>query len=118
MAQPSQRDVVLREAQRLAGGDAQLLAHEVEAGDQLRDRVLDLQARVDLDEVEVAVAVEQELDRAGVLVAGLARDRDGRRAQALRAAPASTAGEGDSSTSFWLRRWIEHSRSPRWTTLP
>ena len=23
-----------------------------------------------------------------------------------------------SSMSFWCRRWIEHSRSPRWTTLP
>ena len=27
-------------------------------------------------------------------------------------------GERECSTSFWLRRWIEHSRSPRWTTLP
>ena len=29
-----------------------------------------------------------------------------------------SAGEGDSSISFWCRRWIEHSRSPRCTTLP
>ncbi|MEY2467679.1 MAG: acetyl-CoA carboxylase, biotin carboxylase subunit [Actinomycetota bacterium] len=29
-----------------------------------------------------------------------------------------TATEGDSSSSFWWRRWIEHSRSPRCTTLP
>jgi len=28
------------------------------------------------------------------------------------------AGEGDSSRIFWCRRWIEHSRSPRWTRLP
>ena len=26
--------------------------------------------------------------------------------------------EGDSSMSFWCRRCTEHSRSPRWTTLP
>jgi hypothetical protein len=30
----------------------------------------------------------------------------------------STAGDGDSSMIFWWRRWIEHSRSPRWTTRP
>ncbi len=28
------------------------------------------------------------------------------------------ATEGASSISFWWRRWIEHSRSPRWTTAP
>ena len=27
-------------------------------------------------------------------------------------------GEGASSMIFWWRRWIEHSRSPRCTTLP
>ena len=30
----------------------------------------------------------------------------------------STWGPGDSSISFWWRRWIEQSRSPRWMTLP
>ena len=29
-----------------------------------------------------------------------------------------SAGEGASSSSFWLRRWMEQSRSPRWITLP
>ena len=29
-----------------------------------------------------------------------------------------TAGEGDSSMSFWWCRWTEQSRSPRQTTLP
>ena len=29
-----------------------------------------------------------------------------------------TAGDGLSSISFWWRRWIEHSRSPRCTTVP
>ena len=29
-----------------------------------------------------------------------------------------SAGDGASSSSFWLRRWIEQSRSPRWMTLP
>ena len=30
----------------------------------------------------------------------------------------SSAGDGDSSTSFWWRRWIEHSRSPSVSTPP
>ena len=37
-------------AERLAVGDAELLAHEVDAGDLLGDGVLDLQAGVDLEE--------------------------------------------------------------------
>ena len=32
--------------------------------------------------------------------------------------PASRPGAGDSSTSFWWRRWIEQSRSKRWTSAP
>ena len=40
------------ERQRLARRDAQLQLDEVEAGDQLGDRVLDLQPGVDLEEVE------------------------------------------------------------------
>ena len=63
--------------QRLAGRDADLLLDQVDAGDHLGHRVLDLDARVHLHEVEAPVAVEQELDRAGVLVAARARaERD------------------------------------------
>ena len=40
--------------QRLALGDAELLAHQVDAGDLLGDRVLDLQAGVDLEEADRA----------------------------------------------------------------
>ena len=65
--------------ERLARGDAQLLADEVDARDQLGDRVLDLEAGVQLDEVERAVGREQELERAGVAVAEpLARALGGR----------------------------------------
>jgi hypothetical protein len=43
--------------------DQDLGAHEVEAGDDLGDRVLDLDARVHLDEEPlVAVEVVEELD--------------------------------------------------------
>ena len=57
------RDVALLELETAAVGDADLLAHEIEAGDQFGHRMLDLQPRVHLDEVELAVLVEK-LDRA------------------------------------------------------
>src|SRR5207244_251421 len=47
---------------------AELLADDVDPGDHLGDRMLDLHARVHLEEVEAAVRPEQELDGAGVVV--------------------------------------------------
>src|SRR5690606_25986838 len=61
----------------LPGGDIELFADQVDAGDHLGDRVLDLDAGVHLDEVEAAVLV-QELERARAAVpdadAGLGAD--------------------------------------------
>ena len=54
----------LRDAQRIALRDADLLAHEVQAADGLRHRMLHLQAGVHLQEPEVPAA-EQELHGAG-----------------------------------------------------
>ena len=71
MAWPGEHDLVLRHRQAAAGGDADLLVHEVDAGDRLGDRMLHLQAGVHLDEVELAVLVE-ELDRAGAAIFQLA----------------------------------------------
>ncbi len=64
------------------------------------------------------VGVDQELDRAGALVAGLARQAHGRVADARRAPPGRGAATGAISTTFWWRRWTEQSRSNRCTTLP
>ena len=47
-------DLRLRERQRLAGGDRELQRDEVDVGDELGDAVLDLEAGVHLEEVEVA----------------------------------------------------------------
>src|SRR5207245_6284861 len=47
----------------LAGRDAQLRLHEIDAGDELGDRMLDLDAPVQLQEGEVA-ALEHECGRA------------------------------------------------------
>ena len=53
--------------QRRAGGDAELRFDNVDAGDLLGDRVLDLDARIAFDEVVLAgLRHDQELDRAGV----------------------------------------------------
>ena len=70
IAQPRTHDVFLLERQRLAGGDADLRLDQVDAGDHFRDRMLDLDAGVHLDEVEVALLVDDELDGAGVVVVG------------------------------------------------
>ena len=67
----------------LAAGDPQLGPHEVDVGDLLGHRVLDLDARVHLDEDVAAVGREEELHRAGVDVADLAREGHGVGAHAL-----------------------------------
>ena len=63
-------DLVLRAGQAFAGGDADLLAHQVDAADHLGHRMLDLEPGVHLDEVEFAVLVE-EFDGAGAAIAHL-----------------------------------------------
>src|SRR6478735_10899853 len=58
----------------LAVRDAELLAHEVDAGDLLGHRVLDLEAGVDLEEADVTGRPDEELARAGADVAGPPED--------------------------------------------
>src|SRR5260370_10888470 len=69
-------DSVLREGQRLAGRHAQLRGHQVEAGNFFGDRMLDLQPRVHLEEVEAALRVHEELERTRIDVSDGARARD------------------------------------------
>ena len=100
--------------QRLAPRDAQLPFDQVLAGDHLGHRMLDLQPRVHLHEVEGAVRVDDELHRAGADIAdGLGRAH-GRLAHGG-AQLAVMPGAGASSITFWWRRWSEQSRSNRWT---
>ena len=63
-------DIVLVESERLAGRDPDLRRDHVDAGQRLGHRMLDLDPAVDLDEVEVALGIDQELERADVLVTG------------------------------------------------
>ena len=60
-------------------GHLDLRLDDVEPGDDLGHRVLDLDARVDLDEVEGAgIGIHQELDRAGADIGGGAADLERR----------------------------------------
>ncbi len=77
---PGEGDLALLERQALAGRDADLLLDDVDAGHPLGDRVLDLDAGVHFHEVEVALRIHQELERAGVGVLHGARGVDDRRA--------------------------------------
>ena len=68
----------LRVVEPVALGNADLPTDDVDPGDLLGDGVLDLNPRIDLDEIEpVGVGVDEELDRPGVLVAGHPADRQG-----------------------------------------
>jgi hypothetical protein len=81
--------------ERLAARDPQLRAHQVDVGDLLGDRVLDLDARVHLDEDVAAVGSEQELDGAGVDVADLPGEGDGVGAHPLAQLGVEVGGRGD-----------------------
>ena len=59
-------------------GEADLRLDDIDAGHLLGDGVLDLDARIDLDEVDRAgIGIHQELDRAGALILGRMGDPDG-----------------------------------------
>ena len=106
VAVTARRDLVLGHRQRLAGGDADLPLDEVDAGDHLGDRVLDLEPGVHLQEEELAVLVD-ELDGAGVVVADGLGSLDGGLAhrvldavgQARARAPPRSASGGDAGPS-------------------
>ena len=61
-------DVGLLEAEGFAIGRADHLLNEIDAGDEFRDRMLDLQAGVHLQKEKALVLACDELDRAGRIV--------------------------------------------------
>ena len=83
-----QRDLLLGQRQRLARRDPELPLDQIEPGDHLGDRMLDLKTRVHLHEIERAALIHQELDRAGVGVPDRRREahRRGAERRALLAA--------------------------------
>src|SRR5262252_1932744 len=70
--------IALAERQRMAFGDLDLQPDQVESGDHLRDGMLDLQARVDFDEIELARGPKNKFDRARVRVTDGAANIDSR----------------------------------------
>ena len=62
-------DVVLREPQLLPRCNAYLRLYEVDSGDKLGYRVLDLDTGVHLHEVEISVLVNEKLNSSGILIA-------------------------------------------------
>ena len=70
--------LILRPRHRLARRDVELCAHEIDAGHELRHRMLDLQARVHLEEVKLPFRRDDELDRSRVLIRNAARRGDRR----------------------------------------
>ena len=113
---PVRRRVVVVEHAAL--GDAELLAHQVDAGDLLGHRMLDLQPGVHLEERDRAVLGDQEFAGSGADVADLFEDGLRRRVERRRSARPTRNGAGASSTSFWWRRCSEQSRVEITTTLP
>ena len=71
------RQADLRPVEPFALRNENLRSHDVDAGHFFGDGVLDLDPRIDLDEVQlVRVRIDEELDRAGVVVAHRASDRE------------------------------------------
>lgn len=69
--------------QRCALRDENLCAHEVNAGDHLGDRVLNLNSGVHLDEIVVALLVHQKFHRTGRDIADMTGNLDGILVQSL-----------------------------------
>ena len=55
--------------------DQDLALHQIDSGDGFGDRMLHLNARVHFDEVEIAIAIHQKFDGAGIGVADLRHGR-------------------------------------------
>ena len=62
---------------RWPGGDGDLQFDEIEAGDLFGDGMLDLQAGVDFEKIEIEMGVNEKFDGAGVGVAAGAREANG-----------------------------------------
>src|SRR6266849_7298352 len=63
----------LPDRKRFACGEADLFPHQVHACDELRHGVFNLDPRINFDEIEALLPINQKLAGAGVLIAGQAR---------------------------------------------
>ena len=109
------------EVEPLAARDANLPLHQIDVGHHLGDRVLDLQPRVHLEEIERPVLVQEKLDGAGVGVADGPGHGGGGRGDPLAQRPASPrataiprrlsgAGAGSNTRARRTARWCRDGR--------
>ena len=102
MAQPRARIRRCAKRSPLARGDGDLLGDEVDAGDHLGHRMLHLDARIHLEEVElVARDIDQELHRARAAILQPRGEAQRRLVQTRAQLRATEPGAGVSSMSFW-----------------
>ena len=99
---PRRRSLICRCLSRSGSpiASADTLLHQVDPGHHLGHAVLDLDPRVHLDEVEIAVGREQELHRADVRIADHLRPRAPPPCPSSRAAARVITGHGASSSTF------------------
>ena len=93
-------DVALLERERLAGGDADHLLDQIDAGDELGHRMLDLKPRIHFQKIEARVLAGDEFDRAGAVVADGLGERDRLLAHRPRASPHRAAGSAIPRCTF------------------
>ena len=77
------REIALRNLQFFAARNAKLRFDEIDAPDHLGDRVLDLQSRIHLEEVELFVRSHEAFDRSGRVVVDGSRRLHRHRAETL-----------------------------------
>src|ERR1700736_5788525 len=74
--------IILPEGQRMTGRDGELLCDQIQSSRHLRHRMLNLQPRIHLEEIELAAPVD-EFNGSGILVSGCPRDPCGGLADGL-----------------------------------
>ena len=74
----ARRELFLSEGQRLTGGNSNLPLDQIKTGDEFRNRMFDLDARVHFEEVILPVSIEQKLAGASIHIASSSRRRHGR----------------------------------------
>ncbi len=112
--------ILLRRGRVLARRDPHLPFDQVEPGDRLRRPGCSTwQPCVHLEEEHLLRhRIDQELDGAQIVIRNGASELQGVVGAAPRGPRPADSAQAPSSSSFWLERCTEQSRSKRWTILP
>ena len=91
---PVETDIILAKWKGMTSRDGELHLDQIQTSDRLGDRMLDLEAGVDLEEGDGPVRPKQELDRAGTAVADMTCERDRSRAKRVAHGRLEAGGRG------------------------